>query len=156
MLILPAALPGACRDCAQPGFGGPAENRFVAWDAICRGPACREAGFPEIFVNTASLTLFVRVTDLAFGGPAPGLTMEHSFNMDDPHAGVLGAGWSFSLGDTLTPDSDGSLLLRRGSGRIDRFATAPGASAFFAVSATREFSLNRRTEPTNCAPPPPM
>jgi YD repeat-containing protein len=119
-------------------MGGPSENRFTPYDAICKGTACRDAGFPQIYVNAANLSLFLRVTDLAFGGPAPALTIEHSFNMDDTRAGMLGAGWSFSLGDSLTPDTDGSLVLRRGTGRIDRFATAPGASAFFAVTGTRD------------------
>ena len=32
--------------------------------------------------------------------PAPALTLEHSFNMDDTRGGVLGIGWSFSLGDS--------------------------------------------------------
>jgi YD repeat-containing protein len=68
----------------------------------------------------------------------PALALERSFNMDDTRSGVFGAGWSFNLGDTLTPDSDGSLVLRRGSGRIDRFATAAGATAFFAVTNTRD------------------
>jgi YD repeat-containing protein len=138
LLILPATLSGACRDCAQSALGGPSENRFTAYDALCKGAACRDAGFPQLFVNTANLTLFARVTDLTFGGPAPTLTIEHSFNMDDTRTGVLGAGWSFSLGDTLTPDTDGSLVLRRGSGRIDRFATAPGASTYFALTGTRD------------------
>jgi len=94
----------ACRDCAQSGFGGPLENRFTAYDALCRGPACRDAGYPQVFVNSANLTLFVRVTDLVFGGPAPGLTLEHFYNMDDGGNGVLGKGWSFSLGDTITTE----------------------------------------------------
>ncbi|HXA51277.1 MAG TPA: DUF6531 domain-containing protein, partial [Candidatus Acidoferrum sp.] len=119
-------------------MGGPTENRFTAYDAICKGAACRDAGFPQLFVNAANLTLFVRVTDLAFGGPAPALALEQSFNMDDTGTGVLGAGWSFSLGDSLTPDTDGSLVLRRGTGRIDRFATAPGATTFFSVTGTRD------------------
>ena len=90
MLIAPITLRGACRDCAQPGFGGPASNPFTAYDAICRGAACRDAGFPQIFVNTANLTLFVRVSDLVFGGPDPALAIEHSFNMDDARSGALG------------------------------------------------------------------
>ena len=137
-MILRVAAPGACRDCAQPGFGGPAENRFTPFDAICRGVACRDAGYPQVYINAASLTLFVRVTDLAFGGPAPALALERSFNMEDTRSGAFGIGWSFNLGDTLTPDSDGSLVLRRGSGRIDRFATAAGATGFFAVTNTRD------------------
>src|SRR5450432_2675438 len=130
---------GACRDCAQPGFGGPAENRFTAYDPICRGDACRDSGFPQVFVNASNLTLFVRVTDLAFGGPAQAFSLDRSFNMDNPAPGPFGAGWSFNLGDSLTLDSDGTLVLRRGSGHVDRFAsTAPGSSLFFAVSATTD------------------
>ena len=134
LFILHGALWGACRDCAQTAFGGPTENRYTAYDGLCRGTACRDAGFPQISVNASNLTLFVRTTDLAF----PGLTIEHSFNMDDTRSGTLGTGWAFSLGDTLTTDTDGSMVLRRGSGRIDRFTTADGASAFFAVTSTKD------------------
>ena len=137
-----AAAQSACRDCAQPGFGGPLENRFTAYDAICRGDSCRDAGYPQIFVNSSNLTLFVRVTDLAFGGPAPGLALERYFNMDDTRARPFGAGWSFNLGDTLTPDTDGSLLLRRGSGRTDRYVSVSGSvsvpGVFFPVTATAD------------------
>jgi YD repeat-containing protein len=135
----------ACRDCAQPGFGGPGENRFTAYDAICRGDHCRAPGYPQVFVNASDLTLFIRVTDLVFGGPAPAFSFERSYNMGDTRPGPFGAGWSFSLGDSLTTDTDDSLVLRRGSGRMDRFApevpTGPSAGssgAFFAVTATTD------------------
>jgi len=132
----------ACRDCAQPPFGGPAENRFTAYDSICRSDACRDAGFPQVFVNASNLTLFVRVTDLVFGGPGPALSLDRSYNLDDPHAGPFGPGWSFNLGESLTPDTDGSLVLRRGSGRMDRFASAlPGSTRYFAVSSTADTLL---------------
>ena len=145
MLILSSPGQSACRDCAQPGFGGPAENRFTAYDALCRGAACREPGFPQVFINAANLTLFVRVTDLAFGGPAPALVLEHSFNGDDTRGGVLGIGWSFSLGDSITTDSDGSLVLRRGSGRTDRFTSAVGSTALFPITNTTD-SLTRAAD----------
>ncbi len=147
MLILRSPGWTACRDCAQSAFGGPGENRFTPYDALCSGAACRDAGFPQVFVNAANLTLFVRVADLAFGGPAPALTLEHSFNMDDTRGGVLGIGWSFSLGDTLTTDPDGTLVLRRGSGRTDRFAAAAGSSALFPVTGTTD-SLSRAADGT--------
>ncbi len=137
----------ACRDCAQTPFGGPAENRFTAYDSLCPGAACRDAGFPQVFVNAANLTLFLHVTSLAFGGPQPALTLEQSFNMDDTRAGILGIGWSFSLGDSLTTDPDGSLVLRRGSGRTDRFVTAAGSTALFPVTSTTD-SLSRAADGT--------
>ena len=145
MLILRDSGLSACRDCARPGFGGPAENRFTAYDALCRGDACREPGFPQVFVNAANLTLFVRVTDLAFGGRAPGLVLEQSFNGDDARSGVLGTGWSFSLGDSITTDPDGSLVLRRGSGRTDRFTSAVGSTTLFPVTNTTD-SLTRAAD----------
>ena len=145
MLIWQAPGFSACRDCAQTGFGGPGENRFTPYDALCRGAACRDAGFPQVFVNAANLTLFVRTTLLAFGGPAPALTLEQSFNMDDTRGGVLGIGWSFGLGDTLTADADGTLVLRRGTGRTDRFATAAGSAALFPVTSTAD-SLSRAAD----------
>jgi YD repeat-containing protein len=132
---------GACRDCAQPGFGGPGDNRFTAYAPICRGDVCRDPGYPQVFVNASDLTLFIRVTDLVFGGPAPAFSFERSYNMGDTRPGPFGAGWSFSLGDSLTTDTDDSLVLRRGSGRIDRFAPAApsgSSSAFFAVTATTD------------------
>ena len=147
-MVLPGSGWSACRDCAQSGFGGPSENRFAPYDAVCRGgPACRDAGFPQVFVNAANLTLFVRIADLAFGGPAPTLTLEHSFNMDDTRGGMLGIGWSFSLGDTITTDPDGTLVLRRGSGRTDRFAAAAGSSTLFPVTSTTD-SLSRAADGT--------
>jgi YD repeat-containing protein len=147
LLILRGSGWSACRDCAQTGFGGPSENRFTAYDAICKGAACRDAGVPQVFVNAANLTLFVRFTDLAFGAPTATLTLEHSFNMDDTRGGMLGIGWSFSLGDTLTTDSDGTLVLRRGSGRTDRFAAAAGSAALFPVTSTTD-SLSRAADGT--------
>jgi len=127
----------ACRDCAQPGFGGPAENRFTAYDAVS----------PSVFVNASNLTLYLKVTDLTFGGPSPGFSLDRSFNQDDTHAGPFGVGWSFNIGDSLTPDPDGSLMLRRGSGRIDRFATAAAGGGFFAVTATTD-TLTRNSDGT--------
>jgi YD repeat-containing protein len=147
LFVLPAPGFGACQDCAQTGFGGPGENRFTAYDALSKGIVSRDAGFPQVFVNTANLTLFVRIADLAFGGPAPALTLEHSFNMDDTRGGMLGTGWSFSLGDTITTDPDGTLVLRRGSGRTDRFAAADGTSTLFPVTGTSD-SLTRAADGT--------
>ena len=82
-MLLHAPVWAACRDCAQVGFGGPRENRFTAYDALCRGTACRDSGYPQAFVNTANLTLYVKATDLLFGADATDLTVEHSYNMDD-------------------------------------------------------------------------
>src|SRR5580765_8227496 len=81
---------GACRDCAQPGFGGPFENRFTAYDPICMGSGCRTSSLPQAYVNLSNLTLFVRVTDLAFGGSAPAFAVERVFNMDDSRSGPFG------------------------------------------------------------------
>src|SRR5436190_604382 len=104
----------ACRDCALPGLGGPAENRFTAFDTLCRTAACREAGVPQVSVNLSNLTLFVKVTDLAFGG---GFTIDRSFNQGSgaglPACGLagqeacpaFGPGWSFSLGDSIVTDT---------------------------------------------------
>ena len=132
----------ACRDCAQAPFGGPGENRFTAYDSICHGDACRDTGFPQVFVNASNLSLFVRVTDLVFGGPAPALSLERSYNLDDTHSGPFGPGWSFNLAETLTPAGDGSLVLRRGTGRVDSFASAiPGSTRYFAITSTSDSLL---------------
>src|SRR5947207_7415877 len=63
LLMVRTTAESACRDCAQPGFGGPLENRFTAYDAIWRGDSSSAAGYPQIFVNTSNLTLFVLFTD---------------------------------------------------------------------------------------------
>src|SRR5260370_12636979 len=136
--MLRVAAQSACRDCAQTGFGGPAENRFVAYDALCKGAGCRDTGVPQVFVNTSNLTLFVRISELAFGGPAPGLALEQVFNQDDSSRGDLGTGWSFSLGDRIVTETDGSLTLHRGSGRTDRFSTAVGSTTLFAMTSTTD------------------
>ncbi len=113
----------ACRDCAQSGFGGPAENRFTAYDAAAAG----------VWVNLSNLTLYVRETDLAFGG----FGLERSYNQDDTAAGPFGIGWTFNLGDSLTVDTDGTLVVRRGAGRIDRFG-ASSSGSYFALTGTTD------------------
>jgi YD repeat-containing protein len=116
-------------------LGGPTDNRFTAYDTLCAAAICREAGVPQVSVNLSNLTLFVRVTDLAFGG---GFSLDRSYNQDDTRMSGFGPGWSFTLGDTLTTDTDGSLVIRRGTGRIDRFTTASGAASLFAVTGTTD------------------
>ena len=92
----------------------------------------------QLLVNTANLNLYVRVVDLAFGGPPPALALEQSYNADDRRSGPLGTGWTFNLGDTLTADVDSSWVLRRGSGRIDRFGPAIDPAQFFAITPTND------------------
>ena len=142
LLILRTTAQSACRDCAAAGLGGPGDNRFTAYDAICRGDLCRDTGFPQVSVNLSNLTLYIRVTDLVFGGPSPGFSLDRSYNQDDTRSGPFGTGWSFNLGDSLTTDADGSQVLLRGSGRIDRFATAvpsaSGSGGYFALTATTD------------------
>jgi YD repeat-containing protein len=92
---------------------------------------------PQVFVNAANLTLFVRIASLAFGG-APALTLDQSYNQDDSSSGALGIGWSFSLGDRIVTEADGSLTLHRGTGKTDRFSTAAGSTTFFAIATTTD------------------
>ena len=144
-IVIRTTAQGACRDCAQVGAGGPTVNAFTAYDSLCQGTACAVSGLPQVFVNTANLTLFVRVADLGFGGPSPSLVLERSFTSDDAHSGVFGAGWSFNLAETLTVETDGTLTLRRGSGRTDRFAPTGGPGGWFAVTATND-KLSQNTD----------
>ena len=136
--ILRATAAGACRDCAQMAFGGPEDNRYTAFDTLCRGDACANQGYAQVSVNLANLTLYIRVTDLALGGPGGAFRLERSYNSDNQQAGPFGVGWSFSLGDTLTADSDGTITLQRGSGRTDVFAPAFGGASYFAVTGTAD------------------
>jgi len=85
-------------------------------------------------VNLSNLTLYVKVTDLAFGG---GFTIDRSFNQDDARSSGFGPGLVVLARDTITTDVDGSLMLRRGSGRVDRFTSATGASTLFAVTGNQ-------------------
>jgi YD repeat-containing protein len=125
-------------------LGGPAENPFTAFDTLCATAACREAGVPQVSVNLSNLTLYVKVTDLAFGG---GFAIDRSFNQDSTASAGFGPGWSFTLGETLTPASDGSIRLQRGNGRIDLFTSATGASTLFAVTHTSD-TLTRNSDGT--------
>jgi YD repeat-containing protein len=127
----------ACPDCAAGALGGPAENRLTAFDALCQG-GCADAGQVQLLVNTANLNLYAKVLDLSFGGPAPAVVLEQSYNSDDRGPGPLGNGWTFNLGDTLTAAPDSSWVLRRGSGRVDRFGPAIDATQFFPISATND------------------
>jgi YD repeat-containing protein len=135
LLILSRDAFTACRDCAQPPLGGPAENRFIAFDNLCATAACRDAGVPQVSVNLSNLTLFVRVTDLAFGG---GFAIDRSFNQDSSAASAFGPGWSFNLGESIATGSDGGIRLLRGNGRVDEFTSATGSSTLFAVTRTSD------------------
>lgn len=86
----------------------------------------------------------MHVRDLAFGG---GFTLDRAYNGDDTRVGPFGPGWSFSLGDALTVESDGSVVLRRGSGRVDRFATVAAGGALAAVTATTD-TLTKNSDGT--------
>ena len=127
----------ACPDCAAGALGGPADNRFTAFDALCQA-GCADAGQVQLLVNTSNLNLYVRVVDVNFGGVAPALIVEQSYNSDDRRPGPLGNGWTFNLGDTLTAGGDSSWILRRGSGRVDRFGPAIDPTQFFAITPTAD------------------
>lgn len=140
--MLRATAPAACRDCAQMGFGGPVENRYTAFDSICQGAACGAPGYPKLSINLANLTAYLHVTDLALGGPGAPFLLERSYNSDNTQPGPFGVGWSFNLGDRLMPQSDGTLMLVRGSGTTDVFApgfsSASNGSGYFAVTGTTD------------------
>jgi YD repeat-containing protein len=116
---------------------------------FCHGDACGDQGYPQLSVNLANLTAFLQVTDLAMGGPGAPFALERAYNSDNQQAGPFGIGWSFNLGDRLTIESDGTLVIQRGSGRTDIFApsftgsAAAGAgsgtgSGYFAVTVTSD------------------
>jgi YD repeat-containing protein len=112
---------------------------------MCRGSACGAPGYPQISVNLSNLALYVKVADLPFGGPAPGFSLERAYNMDNSSTGAFGIGWTFTLGDALTVNADGSVTLARGSGRVDQFASATGG--YFPVTATAD-TLTRKSDGT--------
>ena len=123
-------------------FGGPNQFRYTAFDTFCGSQGCGAPGYPKLAVNLATLTAYIEVTDLLLGGPQGPFKLERSYNSDNQQAGPFGIGWSFNLGDRLTIESDGTLVLVRGSGVTDVFApgfsaTASG-SGYFAVTATSD------------------
>lgn len=116
----------ACGGCPPGNLGGPVDNRQTAFDVAQ----------PGLLVNTTTLNLVVTAVDLAFDGPAAALSLERFYNSDDPRDGPFGNSWSFTLGETLTADTGKSWILRRGSGRTDRFAPSFQPGSFFAVTMT--------------------
>ena len=77
------------------------------------------------------------MVDLVFGGIKPALVLEQSYNSDDRRPGPLGNGWTFSLAD-FDAEADSSWVLRRGSGRVDRFGPAIDSTQFFAITPTND------------------
>ncbi len=140
--LLAAAESGfaGCRGCAQTPLGGPQDNPYTAYDSLCQGSLCSNPGYPQIAVNLSNLALYVKVTDLPFGGPGPsgnpGFSLDRAFNMDNGSSGPFGTGWTFSLGDRITANADGTVTLVRGSGRADVFAGA--SNGYFPVTATAD------------------
>ncbi|MCL5743328.1 MAG: DUF6531 domain-containing protein [Acidobacteria bacterium] len=140
---------GSCRQCAPGGLGGPADNQYTAFDLLCSGEACRDAGLPQIQVNAATLNACIRVIDLSFGGSQPALSLERSYNTESSRSGPLGNGWTFNLGETLTAptDSEPGWVLARASGRIDRFAESIDSKGFVPITRTSDL-LSRNADGT--------
>jgi YD repeat-containing protein len=138
LLLIQLPARSGCRDCATAPAGGPAANPFAAYDTLCLPDTCRGAGVPRASVSLSDLSLFVRVLDLEMDGAAPTFAVERSWSQDSPARGAYGDRWSLSLDESLTLGEDASYTLRRGSGRVDRFARAAGSNAWFAITSTQD------------------
>lgn len=123
MIVAPVY--AACRDCTPGLLGGPEDNPFTTFDAT---------GMPGVYVNVATLGLFVRTNDLTFGDPKAGLGLERMYNSDSTQAGLFGNRWSSILDERLSQDPDKTWVWKRASGRLDRFGLSLDGKSYFAVT----------------------
>ena len=81
-------------------------------------------------VDTATGNYLSTATDVATDGPGIPLVFARTYNSGDSATGPFGPGWTDSLNWTATPQTDGSVVIRSGTGQqLDFLSTGTGTYA---------------------------
>jgi RHS repeat-associated protein len=73
-------------------------------------------------------TFLMQQADIALPGRGPTLALARTYHSADPTDSGFGPGWSFTYGMSVTPELSGTLLVRLGDGRRDRYTDAGGGN----------------------------
>lgn len=103
--------------CLSAELGGPGTNPNVEFDG---SPAC-SVGMPSWMVNTANLNFIVQDIDLRYSSKGMSVEFIRTYNANDSREGIFGRSWTFNYNVVLTKNSDRSIDIRRGDGRVDHF-----------------------------------
>jgi RHS repeat-associated protein len=120
--VLAARRGKICWSCPPSNLGDANENFGTAFDTIPSGTATDPWALPRLAVNTANLNLVVQVVDFAYTGRGPAVYLKRTYNADDPRDDAgFGRSWTSNYHTSVSMNPDGSLDVRRGSGRVDHY-----------------------------------
>ncbi|MDD4909797.1 MAG: cysteine peptidase family C39 domain-containing protein [Candidatus Omnitrophica bacterium] len=108
---------GICSCCPPAALGGRQSNPNVEFDG---SPPC-SPGMPSWMVNMISLNLVVQDIDFRYISRGVPAELIRTYNGDDPREGIFGRSWTFNYNVSLVENSDSSIDIRRGDGRVDHF-----------------------------------
>jgi RHS repeat-associated protein len=108
---------GICWCCPPSSLGGSGTNPNVEFDGS--GPC--STGMPSWMVNTVNLNFLAQDIDFSYICRGMPVELIRTYNSDDPREGIFGRSWTFNYGASLVENSDKSIDLRRGDGRVDHF-----------------------------------
>jgi hypothetical protein len=95
-------------------------------------------------VNTLTGALTEVATDAATPGLGVGLSVDRTYNSNDPSIGAHGKGWRTSFSDHLTIERAGaSVVYHAADGRDIRFTRAGAGAAYVIERGTARFDLTR-------------
>jgi RHS repeat-associated protein len=94
--------------------------------ALALGSAPFVAGRAGDSVHTAFGNYHYQHTDLNLPGRGLPLAFTRVLNVQDAVAGPFGPGWTHSYNLTLTENGDGSVVIRRGDGRLESYDVLEG------------------------------
>jgi RHS repeat-associated protein len=72
-------------------------------------------------VNLANFNVIVEDTDFVYSGRGPSVALTRTYNADDPRESAFGRSWTFNYDVFLAVNPNGSVDIKRESGKVDHF-----------------------------------
>ena len=70
-----------------------------------------------VSVNLSNFNVVVQDTDFVYHGRGPGVALARTYNADDPRESAFGRSWTFNYDVFLVVNPNGSIDIKRESGR---------------------------------------
>jgi RHS repeat-associated protein len=74
-----------------------------------------------VSVNLSNFNVVVQDTDFVYRGRGPGIALTRTYNADDPRESTFGRSWTFNYDVFLAVNPNGSIDIKRDSGKVDHF-----------------------------------
>src|SRR6266404_2198253 len=100
-------------------FGPPDGNPATRYE---EDPSqCPLPGLPRWSVNLSNFNFLVQDTDFSYSGRGPRVELTRTYNADDPRESAFGRSWTFNYDVFLVVNPNGSVDIKRESGKVDNF-----------------------------------